>query len=385
MDIYEYQVKQIFASHKIPVLNGAVAYTPEEAVSVANHLSASSFMVKAQVHNYNWESSYLKEVPDSVGKTVLKANSITEVADQSAFLIGKTLVDPETGITGQEIKKIYLEEFCEAVDTFAVSLRLDPLIQGIVLTYRNKEGKLFTLNAGSINSLQAHTIAKKMGLKTALLPKGASILKALYQILNQYHALAVEINPLILTKSNQLFALNGRIIFDSHALFMHPEISYLRDIDDGKEREALAHRYNFSYLRFQGNIACLTNGSGLGLATLDLIAHKKGKVACLLDVGTEPTKERVAKAFRLIMAEPDVEGILINILGDVTRCDIIAQGLIMAAQEVPPGVPLVVRMAGTNATVGERLLTESKLPFIITHTMAEAVERLIKELKGAQK
>ena len=197
--------------------------------------------------------------------------------------------------------------------------------------------------------------------------------------------MAVEINPLILTKSNQLFALNGRIIFDSHALFMHPEISALRDIDDGKEQEALAHRYNFSYLRFKGNIACLTNGAGLGLATLDLITHKKGKVACLLDIGTEPTKERVSKAFRLTMAEPDVEGILINILGEVTRCDIIAQGLISTAQQVPPGVPLVVRMAGTNASVGERLLTESKLPFIITHTMTEAVERLIKELKATQK
>lgn len=385
MDIYEYQVKQIFASHKIPVLGGSVAYTPEEAVFVAEHLKTKSFMVKTQVHNYNFETSFLKEVPDSTGRVVVKADSYEEVRQQAAFLLGKTLIDPETGIKGQEIRKIYIEEFCEPVESFALSLRIDSGAQGILLTCKGKNGKIFTLNAPALNSFQAHSIAKKIGLKTALLPKGAAVLKALYQILNQYHALAVEINPLILTASNQLFALNGRIVFDSHALFLHPEISALRDIDDGKEQEALAHRYNFSYLRLNGNIACLANGTGLVLATLDLLTHKNGQVACLLDVGTEPTKERVAKAVRLIMAEPDVEGILINILGDMTRCDTIAQGLIMAAQEVPPGVPLVVRMDGTNAHVGERLLSESHLPFIITHTMPEAADRLIKELKATQK
>jgi len=208
------------------------------------------------------------------------------------------------------------------------------------------------------------------------------ILKQMYQVFLEYHAVAIEFRTLVLTPDSKWVIEDGRIVFDNEAISRFPEIMALKEVTEGHEREALAEKYNFRYTPFDGNIACLVNGSGLGGATIELLESHDGHPACLLDVGTEPTGDSVVRALKLALSEPNVDGVFINIFGGLTRCDTIAQGLIDASREISTGIPMVVRMDGTNATIGERLLFESRLPFVVIRQPEEAVISIIKLVEG---
>lgn len=378
MDIHEYQNKRIFKEHNLPVLKGNVAYTPQEAVLVARETGAMRWSVSAQTYAHDKLQGCFVEN----GKTgIQEACSLEEVESIFADMLGKTFVTPSMPM-GQSIQRAYVEEACCVRKQFSVSIRVDTTSQSIVFCVQNGQKlKQYELSKNKPTLLFWYRVVHLFGLKGALNAKLLLLLRQMYHLFESYNALAVELSPLVLTQDNQLIVLDGRIIFDNESLFLFPEIAQLREVVPGKEREAQAEQYNFRYIPFNGNIACLVNGSGLGSATVDLIEAKGGHTSCLLDVGTEPTKESVSQAFKLALYEPDVEGIFVNIFGGITRCDVIAHGLISASKEIATGIPLVVRMDGTNAQVGTRLLFESGLPFIVLKSLDEAAETVIKKVE----
>lgn len=383
MEIHEYQVKSLFKRHGIPILKGGVAYTPEEAVRVAESIGGMSWVIKAQIHDNSRSKGFFVEDEAGEGSGVRYAHTLQEVQQIATQMLGKTLITPTTHHRGHEVKKLYVEEVTDIKEQFQLSLRIDEQTQERVLILLRQNGQLkrYELTAKGITAFLLHRMTNRMKLSGKCVSKLSMIVRQMYDIFETYKARSVELTPLILTQDNQLVALDGRIVFDADALFLYPEISALKEIDAGTEREHCAQQNNFKYTKFNGNIACIVNGSGLGMATVDLITDKGGAVSCLLDVGTEPTKEVVAKAFRMVLGEPDIEGVLVNIFGGITRCDVIAQGLISASHEISVGMPLVVRMDGTNAAVGCRLLQESHLPFELIERIDVAVEKIVERVE----
>lgn len=377
MDLYDYQIKQIFEKNDIPVLKGVVAYTPAEAQEMAEKIGGMKWFVKAQMCGV-YES--LKDKTDAC-RWVEVANDPSDVFHIADRMLKDVF---ETDIGLQKVKKVYVEEACQIAQKLRLSIQVDFEKQVAVFVLENQKGKLFRFplpEKGMTKGFVYRCLAKTdIGYRD--LKKVADVIRNLYRLFLKYEAIAVEINPMVLTQDHQIVALEGRILFDPDALFKYPDIARMKEGESGREREMTAKQNNFKYITLNGNIACLVNGSGLGLATIDLIHVCQGEVACLLDVGTEPSKETVSKAFRLVLSEPDIEGVLVNIFGGTTRCDIIAKGLIAAAQEIAVGMPIVVRMDGTNAQIGERFLIESGLPFVITHTMKEAIEEIVQKVQA---
>lgn len=379
MEIHEYQVKKLFAKHGLPVLKGGVAYTPDEAVRIAGQIGSELWAVKAQIHDGSRCRGFFVEDDAGKGTGLRFAESLDEVRDTAKQMLGRTLITPTTHHKGHEVKKIYIEEVVDIEESFDLSIRADTDTQKVllVLVKENGEQKSYELSPKGVSVFQLHRLSNRMKLTPKAAFQLIPIVNHMFDIFKSYKATAVEITPLALDKKGDLVALDGRIVFDPDALFEFPEIAQLREIDAGTERESVARQHNFKYKKLGGNIACIVNGSGLGYATIDLVGDKGGSVSCLLDIGTEPTKEVVALAFRMVLSEPDIEGVLVNIFGGITRCDVIAQGLIAASHEISVGLPLVVRMDGTNAAVGTRLLQESKLPFETVSDMGKAVERIV--------
>lgn len=383
MEIHEYQVKRLFQKHGLPVLKGGVAYTPEEAVRVAESIGGTQWAVKAQIHDGCRDKGYFVEESAGVGPGIRYADSLIDVQNFACQMLGKTLMTPTTHHKGHEVKKVYVEEVPAVKERFQISLRIDENTQKrmLVLLRENGQLKAYELTNKGVTAFMLHKMAARMKLTAAATVQLAVIIRHMYEIFETYKVRAIEMRPLILTTDHHLVALEGRIVFDADTLFAFPEISALREIDAGTEREHNAHQNNFKYTKLNGNIACIVNGSGLGMATVDLIKDKGGAVSCLLDIGTEPSKEVVAKAFRMVLGEPDIEGVLVNIFGGITRCDVIARGLIAASHEISVGMPLVVRMDGTNAAVGRRLLQESRLPFELIQEMDLAVTKIVDRVK----
>lgn len=383
MEIHEYQVKKLFAKHGIPILKGGVAYTPDEAVRVAESVGGNLWAVKAQIHDGNRFKGFFLEPESGHGTGFRFADSLCEVGFLAEQMLGRNLVTPTTHNKGHEVKKVYVEEIVSIKERFNLSLQIDVDTQQVLLVLVRENGQVrkYELTEKGITAFLIHRMTNRMKVSGRTASKVASVVRQMYDLFITYKAMAVEITPLVITEDNQVVALDGRIVFDPDALFDYPEISALREIDVGTEREAIARQHNFKYTKLEGNIACIVNGSGLGQATTDLILDKGGTVSCLLDIGTEPSKEVVSRAFKLVLSEPDIEGVLVNIFGGITRCDVIAQGLIGSSQEISVGMPLVVRMDGTNAAVGERLLNESRLPFETMQEMSMAVDRIISRVK----
>lgn len=299
-------------------------------------------------------------------------------------MLGRTFFDSANEV-GQVVNRIYVEETVQTQKAYGISLRLDLDRQKYVLAV-SADNQLHEFEMAHlrptllfwyrvIHAFHVHGLAQ-----TQLL----GILRQMYQLFMTYQALGVEFNPLILMPKNKWVIGEGRIIFDNEALARFPDIMALKEVAENQQREALAEKYYFKYTPLQGNIACLVNGSGLGAATVELLETHNGRPACLLDVGTEPTGDSVSRAFKMALSEPNVEGIFINIFGGLTRCDTIASGLIDASREIAVGIPLVVRMDGTNAKVGERLIFESRLPFIVIQQPAQAVQAIVKAVEESQ-
>ncbi len=376
MELCEYQNKRLLRENKIPVLKGEVAYTVDEAVEIATRMDAKSYRLHVQIPQ---GEKIIKYIPEIEGN--LDAYSIKEVEKLAHDLFQTKVIT----ISGKEypVQRIYVEELCQIEKRLTFSMRIDTPKQKILFSLLGKKKKSIECEIPfkKTNVLfwcRILKIFEFQGMQSAsLLP----ILKNMYSFFMKYNVVFIEFNPLVLTKDGKWVVLDSQIQFDDEALFLHPEISKLRETPKGEESQERARLYNFRYQPFNGNIACLVNGSGLGAATIDMVVEHGGKPACLLDVGTEPTKESVFQALKLALSEPNVEGIFVNIFGGITRCDVIADGLISASQEISVGMPLVVRMDGTNALVGSRLLFDSRLPLIVMKDFDEAVKTVIKQVE----
>ena len=385
MKIYEYQVKKIFSKAGIPILKGAVAYTPNEAYDISQKLGCAPYIVKAQVPTYLRSKGYFIE--DEKKKTgIRKALSCKAVQKETQNMLFKHLKTPVDEDKAFEVKKVYIEEMKKSLARYRFAIYIDFSVQNVFLTAQEitndaASAKVYKtqlkLSKKELPQLKAMQIVGKLNLKRGQQKKIVKILQGLYQVFITYQAFEVNIDPLILADDNKFYAMSGKIDFDPDAVSASKEITALLDLEEETPNERLARLNNFRYLPLDGNIGCIINGSGLGMATLDLFHIYGGKPACLFDIGGEPTKEMMALSFKAVLSEPNIEGILINIFGGSARCDIIAEGLIAAAKEISVGIPIVVRIDGTNEQIASRILFESGLPFTVQKGMDEAVRYII--------
>lgn len=383
MNIHEYQGKQLLRQYGVAVPNGIVAFSPEEAVKAAKELGSAVTVVKAQIH------------AGGRGKAggVKIAKSLDEVRDYAKELLGKVLVTHQTGPEGKEVKRIYIEEGSDIQKEYYIGLVLDRATSRVTLMGSEEGGmdieevaantpeRLFYEEIDPVVGLtgfQARRMAFNMNIPTKLVNKAVKFMMGLYKVYVEKDAAIVEINPLVVTGDDQVIALDAKFNFDANALYRHPEIMEMRDFDEEDAKEIEASKYDLSYISLDGNIGCMVNGAGLAMATMDTISYYGGSPANFLDVGGGATAEKVTEAFKIILSDKNVKGIFVNIFGGIMKCDVIAEGVIIAAKEVGLQVPLVVRLEGTNVDLGKKMLNESGLNIIAADSMADGAQKIVK-------
>ncbi|MFP3890453.1 ADP-forming succinate--CoA ligase subunit beta [uncultured Ralstonia sp.] len=387
MNIHEYQGKEILRKYNVPVPRGIPAFSVDEAIKAAETLGGPVWVVKAQIHAGG----------RGKGGGVKVAKSMDQVKEYANGILGMTLVTHQTGPEGKLVKRLLIEEGADIKKELYVSLVVDRVSQQVALMASSEGGmdieevaeshpeKIHTLlidpQAG-LQDAQADDIARKIGVPDASVPQARQALQGLYKAFWETDASQAEINPLILTGDGKVIALDAKFNFDSNALFRHPEIVAYRDLDEEDPAEIEASKFDLAYISLDGNIGCLVNGAGLAMATMDTIKLFGGEPANFLDVGGGATTEKVTEAFKLMLKNPHVKAILVNIFGGIMRCDVIAEGVIAAAKAVSLSVPLVVRMKGTNEDLGKKMLADSGLPIIAADTMAEAAEKVVAAAAG---
>ncbi|MCS6837735.1 MAG: ADP-forming succinate--CoA ligase subunit beta [Bdellovibrionaceae bacterium] len=388
MNIHEYQAKEVLKEYGVPLLKGGVAYTPEEAEKVAATIGGSLWVIKAQIH------------AGGRGKAggVKLARSLSEVAQVSSQILGRNLVTHQTGPQGKQVHKVYVEEGCQIEREFYCALMVDRSSQKVTLLYSAQGGmdieELAERDPAAINKITINPVTGFLPFHGRLIAEGLKLKPQLYQTVYHFFkglylafvekdAFLIEVNPLVLTHDERLIALDAKMSFDSNALFRHPEIMKYRDLTEEDPTEIEASKYDLSFIKLDGNIGCLVNGAGLAMATLDIIRLHGAMPANFLDVGGGASQEKVTAAFRIILKDPKVKAILINIFGGIMKCDIIAQGVIAASKEVGLKVPVVVRLEGTNVELGRKLLQESGLNIIAAHDLNDAAQKVVACLKEA--
>ena len=382
MNIHEYQGKEIFRSMGVNVPNGGVALTPDEAVEVAKTLDSDVYVVKAQIH------------AGGRGKAggVKIAKSLDEVKEYAEELLGKVLVTHQNGPDGTEIKRILIEEGCDIDREYYFGFVIDRATNRVTLMGSEEGGteieevaektpeKIFKEvidPAVGLLPFQAKRLAFNINIPTASVNKAAKLMLSLYDVFISKDASIMEINPLVTTGEGEVIALDAKVNFDANALYRHKDVVELRDFDEEDEKEIEASKHDLAYIALDGNIGCMVNGAGLAMATMDTINHFGGKPANFLDVGGGATAEKVTEAFKLILSDQSVEGIFVNIFGGIMRCDVIAQGVVEAVNNVGLEIPLVVRLEGTNVEEGKKILADSGLAITPASTMAEGAEKII--------
>ena len=385
MELQEYRTKRLFAEAGLPVLKGGVAYSPEEAAAVAKRIGGNAFAVKIQVMG---NAPFYGQVVDakSTFDGACFGVSPNEVASCVADLLGQKPDWTSRSNPLMEVQKVYVEQMPGAyknLGRFIFRVNFEKRVE--VLTLRSEKGheKTFVLQNGfDKNVMQA--AVNFWRLKTVILQnRMRTVLDRAYRLFKKYGAVAVELGPVLAVAGDKLVIMDGRLVFDPTAVFKFPELVPMIEARLGKEREMNARQNDFKYLGMKGNIACVVNGLSFGWATVDLIQSMGGKVGALLDVGIEPSKQAVTKALKLVLSEPNLDGVFVNMFGGQTRCDLIAEGLIAASPEIAVGMPFVVCLQGTNDESGKRLLFESKLPFTVMSDMHKAVRTIIHQIKEA--
>lgn len=386
MKIHEYQAKELLRGFNVPVPRGYPAFTVQEAVEAAQKLGGSVWVVKAQIHAGG----------RGKGGGVKLARTLEEVKTLASQILGMQLKTVQTGPEGQKVRRLLIEEGADIKKEYYVAALTDRATQKIAIMASSEGGmdieqvahdtpeKILTEFADPLVGLttaQAEKLARGIGVPDASVPQAVDTLQKLYQCYLDTDAALVEINPLVLEGNGRIKALDAKFNFDSNALFRHPDIVALRDLDEEDPAEIEASKFDLSYISLDGNIGCLVNGAGLAMATMDTIKLFGGEPANFLDVGGGATAEKVTEAFKIMLKNPKVEGILVNIFGGIMRCDTIAQGVITACKAVDLKVPLVVRMKGTNEQQGKQMLAESGLPIISADTMADAATRVVAAVK----
>ncbi len=397
MNIHEYQAKALLQKFGVTVPKGAVAYTAQEAEKVAASLPGPVYVVKAQIHAGGRGAGKFKDDPAGKGGVrVLK--SPAEVAAEAAKMLGHVLVTKQTGPRGREVKRVYVEEGCDIKRELYLGMLLDRRssrvtvmasteggmeIEEVAAQHPEKIIRLAIDPTSGMEPFHARRVAFGLGLEGKQVQAAQKFILAMYQAFTALDASVIEINPLVVTGSGEVMALDAKITFDDNALFRHKEVEELRDEAEEDPTELEAARHSLNYVKLDGNIGCMVNGAGLAMATMDIIKLCGGDPANFLDVGGGASKERVTTAFKLILSDPQVEGILVNIFGGIMRCDVIAEGIVAAAREVSLQVPLVVRLEGTNVRLGKKILAESGLPILSADNLADAAEKVVKAVREA--
>jgi succinyl-CoA synthetase beta subunit len=397
MNIHEYQAKELLKRHGVAVPDGFVAWTPDEAVAAAGKLPGPVYVVKSQIHAGGRGAGRFADDPNGKGGVRL-ARSLDDVRAAADAMLGHTLVTKQTGPAGRSVHRVYVEAGCDIERELYLSLLVDRdsgritiiasteggmAIEEVAEQHPEKIQRVAIDPASGISGFHARRLAAGLGLSSKQASAFGKFLPALYSTFVDLDCSIVEINPLVVTKAGDVIALDAKVSFDDNALFRHPELEKLRDESEEDPKELAAEKYNLNYVALDGNIGCLVNGAGLAMATMDIIKLYGMAPANFLDVGGGATKERVTAAFKIILSDPNVEGILVNIFGGIMRCDVIAEGVIAAAREVKLSVPLVVRLEGTNVALGKDILAKSNLPIIAADNLADAAEKIVTAVREA--
>jgi succinyl-CoA synthetase beta subunit len=382
MKIHEYQGKEIFRKYGIRTPRGFPAMSIDEAVDAAKKLGGNVWVLKAQIHAGG----------RGKGGGVKVARSIEDVRKRASEILGMQLVTHQTGPGGQKVRRLLVEEGADIKKEFYVGMVVDRVTQKVVLMASSEGGmeieevaakhpekihKVFVDPAQGLTDADADEVAKRIGIPEPSVPQARALFEALYKCFLDTDASLVEVNPLILTGDGRVLALDAKLNFDDNALFRHPDIAAMRDLDEEDPAEVEASKSDLNYIQLEGDIGCLVNGAGLAMATMDIIKVYGGRPANFLDVGGGATTEKVTEAFKIMLRNPSLKAILVNIFGGIMRCDVIAQALVDASKAVSLRVPLVVRLEGTNVELGKKILAESGLPIISAVNMADAAKKVV--------
>jgi succinyl-CoA synthetase beta subunit len=389
MNIHEYQAKGLLAKYGVAVPRGGVAYTPKEAERIAKDLGGAVWVVKAQIHAGG----------RGKGGGVKVVKSVKDARQAAKDILGMQLITHQTGPEGKEVKRVYVEEGCNIARELYLGILIDRASSRITMMASTEGGveieqvaaktpekilKVAIDPATGMQSFHARRLAFGLGLKGDEIKNAVRLMMGLYEAFMGLDASLAEINPLVVTKEGAVMALDAKMNFDDNALFRHKDVAELRDEDEEDPAELEASKHDLNYIKLDGNIGCMVNGAGLAMATMDIIKLYGGSPANFLDVGGGATRERVTTAFKLILSDANVEGILVNIFGGIMRCDVIAEGVVAAAREVSLHVPLVVRLEGTNVDLGKKILNDSGLSIVSADNLGDAAEKIVRQVKEAE-
>ena len=397
MNIHEYQAKQLLGRYGVAVPRGGVAYTVDEAATQAQELGGPVYVVKSQIHAGGRGAGRFKDNPGGKGG-VRVVKSVEGVRENVREMLGHVLVTKQTGPGGKQVKRVYIEEGCDIARELYLGMLLDRETSRLTMMASTEGGmeieevahrtpeKILRISidpATGIMPYHARKLAFGLGLEGKQVGSAVKFMLAMYKAFIELDASIVEINPLVVTKSGDVIALDAKMNFDDNALYRHKDVADLRDEDEEDPAELEAAKHELNYIKLDGNIGCMVNGAGLAMATMDIIKLCGGAPANFLDVGGGATKERVTAAFKIILSDSNVEGILVNIFGGIMRCDVIAEGVVAAARDVSLDVPLVVRLEGTNVDRGNKILADSGLPIVSAKDLGDAAEKIVKAVKEA--
>ncbi|MBL8598424.1 MAG: ADP-forming succinate--CoA ligase subunit beta [Devosia sp.] len=398
MNIHEHQAKALLKTYGLPVASGVAIFKPEEAEAAARSLPGPLYVVKSQIHAGGRGKGKFKELgPDAKGGVRL-AKSPAEVAANAKEMLGNTLVTKQTGAAGKQVNRLYIEDGADIARELYCSLLVNRETGEVAFVVSTEGGmdietvahdtpeKIVTVDIDPVAGVTAADVAKisaALKLEGAAAADAKSVFPALYKAFTEKDMSLLEVNPLIVMADGHIRVLDAKVSFDNNAAFRHPELADLRDLSEEDAKEIEASKFDLAYVALDGNIGCMVNGAGLAMATMDIIKLYGEEPANFLDVGGGASKEKVTAAFKIITADPNVKGILVNIFGGIMRCDVIAEGVIAAAREVSLHVPLVVRLEGTNVELGKKILAQSGLPILSADNLADAAEKIVKAVKEA--
>lgn len=389
MNIHEYQAKELFRKYEIPTLRGILIEESSDSLSACNSLGGDLWVVKAQVHAGG----------RGKGGGIVLCKSQDEVSSACNNLLGSRLITPQTDKEGVLVRKVYLEEGCQISNELYLGLVLDRESEKLVFMISTEGGveieevaketpekilKLYIESNGSIDLQEAENISINLGLTKNQIPIMIDLMQKLSKMAYDFDCSLVEINPLVVTTSDEIIALDAKVNFDDSALFRHPSISELRDSSEDNPLETRANSAGLNYIKLDGEIGCMVNGAGLAMATMDIIKLHGGEPANFLDVGGGATPDQISEGFRVILSDPEVKAIFVNIFGGIMRCDFVAEGIISAAQDVDLNIPLIVRLSGTNSELGRDLLNQSGLQLTAVSDMDEGARVAISSLEGSE-
>jgi succinyl-CoA synthetase beta subunit len=397
MNIHEYQAKQLLREYGVAVPDGGVARSVDEAVNQAKKLGGAVYVVKSQIHAGGRGAGKFKNDPKGPGG-VRVVKSIEEVRKNVHDMLGQVLVTKQTGPAGKEVKRVYIEEGCDIARELYLGMLLDRETSCLTMMASTEGGmeieevaaknpeKILKVGidpATGMLPFHARQLAFGLGLEGKQVGSAVKFMLAIYDAFKELDASIIEINPLVITGEGDVLALDAKMNFDDNALYRHKNVVELRDEDEEDPAELEASKHELNYITLDGSIGCMVNGAGLAMATMDIIKLKGGDPANFLDVGGGATKERVTTAFKIILSDPNVKGILVNIFGGIMRCDVIAEGVVAGAKEVSLNVPLVVRLEGTNVDEGKQIMADSGLPIVSADDLGDAAEKVVEAVKKA--